>query len=356
MVPDIGAREASAAPVLMSAALGEASAAPLLNTIRALQAVIGRRWPPAPVPHRAHLAPFADKNRTHDAAETPRPHQPPATPPCNRPPDRRYTNFVISFVIPAWNEQLLLGRTIESIHAAMDGREHPYEIVVADDASTDDTAAVARAGAARVVTCHHRQIAATRNSGARAALGDRLIVIDAETVVPRAVVDEILIAFDQGCAAGGAMPIFDDPVPRYARLLLMPMGLLYRVLGLASGACLMCTRATFEAIGGFDESRYAAEEAVFCRRAHRFGRFVLVRTPVVTSGRKLRTFSALEILAALIRLSLPPLGGTRRRHAIWYDQRRPDPSRPDVIAPKPRKSALAARPPQDTNLPDLNAD
>jgi glycosyltransferase involved in cell wall biosynthesis len=239
---------------------------------------------------------------------------------------------MLSFIIPAWNEQRLLGRTLGSIHAAMVERKEPYEIIVADDASTDDTAGVARAGGALVVSCQHRQIAATRNTGARAAAGDRLIFIDADTVVPRTVVDEILAAFDQGCAAGGAMPVFDDPVPRYARVLLVPMRLLYRAFGLASGACLMCTRETFEAVGGFDETRYAAEEAVFCRKAHRCGPFVLVATPVVTSGRKLRTFSGLEILAALIRLSLPPLGGTRRRHAIWYAPRRPDPVRPDGTA------------------------
>jgi glycosyltransferase involved in cell wall biosynthesis len=233
---------------------------------------------------------------------------------------------VISFVIPAWNEQLLLGRTIASIHAAMDGRDHTYEIVVADDASTDDTAAVATAGGARVVSCTHRQIAATRNTGAHAALGDRLIFVDADTLVPRAAIDEMLAAFEEGAAAGGAMPVFDEPVPRYARVLLVPMGLLYRVFGLASGACLMCTRTTFETVGGFDETHYAAEEAVFCRRAHRCGPFVLVRTPVITSGRKLRTFSAIEILTALIRLSLPPLGGSRRRLGIWYDQRRMDPA------------------------------
>ena len=42
---------------------------------------------------------------------------------------------MVSFIIPAWNEQDLIGRTIESIHAAAAPLDYPYEIIVADDAS-----------------------------------------------------------------------------------------------------------------------------------------------------------------------------------------------------------------------------
>ena len=49
---------------------------------------------------------------------------------------------MISFVVPAYNEERLLGRTLVAIHAAARALAHPYELIVVDDDSTDSTAAI----------------------------------------------------------------------------------------------------------------------------------------------------------------------------------------------------------------------
>src|SRR5512145_1706554 len=105
---------------------------------------------------------------------------------------------VISFVVPAHNEELLLGRTLAAIHDAARRAERPYEIVVADDASTDRTATVAVEHGARVVPIVRRQIAAARNAGAAAAVGDILIFVDADTIVSPEVVAATLAALSDG--------------------------------------------------------------------------------------------------------------------------------------------------------------
>ena len=51
---------------------------------------------------------------------------------------------MISFVIPAYNEELLLGRTLSAVNDAARALDQPFEVVVADDASVDRTAVVAR--------------------------------------------------------------------------------------------------------------------------------------------------------------------------------------------------------------------
>ncbi len=56
-------------------------------------------------------------------------------------------------------------------------------MIVVDDASTDATPEIAAQNNARVVSVNHRQIAATRNSGARAAQGERLFFVDADTTI-----------------------------------------------------------------------------------------------------------------------------------------------------------------------------
>ncbi len=93
---------------------------------------------------------------------------------------------VISFIVPAYNEERLLGSTLCAIHQAARSIGEPYEIIVADDGSTDRTAAVAAEHGARVVSVANRQIAATRNAGARQACGKLLVFVDADTIVNEA--------------------------------------------------------------------------------------------------------------------------------------------------------------------------
>src|SRR5262249_33485309 len=111
---------------------------------------------------------------------------------------------VISFIVPAYNEEALLGPTLEALTDAGSALGEPFEIVVADDASTDRTVEIARAHGTRVITVHNRQIAATRNAGARAARGELLLFVDADTVVSRAVVRGAVEAMRAGAAGGGS--------------------------------------------------------------------------------------------------------------------------------------------------------
>jgi GT2 family glycosyltransferase len=204
----------------------------------------------------------------------------------------------------------------------------PYEIVVADDASTDRTSIVARAHGARVVACQNRQIAATRNTGARATRGTMLLFVDADTIVTSRAVRGAIDAMQAGAAGGGAVIRFDGEVPLYAHLLLGTLLPLYRLFGLASGCFLFCTRAAFDAVGGFDEKLFGAEELAMSRALHRQGRFVLLREPVITSGRKVRAYRARELLGLLARLARSGEIGLRQRSAAldaWYGERRPDP-------------------------------
>jgi hypothetical protein len=102
---------------------------------------------------------------------------------------------------------------------------------------------------------------------------------------------------------------------------------LYRILGLASGCFLFCTRDAFRSVGGFDEGLFAAEEGAMSRALRRRGRFVVLREAVTTSGRKLRAHSSREVLGLLARLALSGPKSLRRRDGleIWYGERRTDP-------------------------------
>ena len=230
---------------------------------------------------------------------------------------------MISFILPAHNEAELIGRTLSALHASARTLGGPFEIIVADDASTDRTADIAVGHGARVVAVNLRQIAATRNAGARAASGDPLVFVDADTVVNGRLLRAAVRCLRGGAVGGGCVIRMDGPVPPYARVLEGFVRLLQPVVGLPGGCFLFCTRRAYHAAGGFDERLYAAEEVAFSRRLKRLGRFVILRETVTTSGRKLRAHSGLEILRLGTRLALAGPRSLRRREGLemWYGPR-----------------------------------
>jgi glycosyltransferase involved in cell wall biosynthesis len=116
---------------------------------------------------------------------------------------------MISFVVPAYNEEALIGQTLDALNRAGRNLGEPYEIVVADDASTDRTAAIAEQYRAHIVSVNLRQIAAARNAGAREAKGEKLVFVDADTVVTAEVVRAAVNAMSRGAAGGGCAVTFD---------------------------------------------------------------------------------------------------------------------------------------------------
>lgn len=89
--------------------------------------------------------------------------------------------MTISVVIPAYNEEKYLSKTLISI-AQLDRK--PDEIIVIDGGSTDKTASIAKQYGARPVTIEHRGIGYARQKGLMAATCDAVAFTDADTIVP----------------------------------------------------------------------------------------------------------------------------------------------------------------------------
>ncbi|MGB9475634.1 MAG: glycosyltransferase [Candidatus Udaeobacter sp.] len=231
---------------------------------------------------------------------------------------------VISFIVPAYNEERELSGTLAAIGAAASGMSQPFEIIVVDDASTDATPEIADQAGARVVPIHRRQIAAARNAGARAARGQYLFFIDADTRINRIHVTEAMAVLEAGYAGGSARGVMDGFIPFWSRILLRVFCTLYFGLNLGAGAFLFTTRRNFEATGGFDEQYFAGEEVYFSLALRKLGRFKVLRKPVLTSGRKLRMYPAKEILGTLLVMILggPRVTRSRARLRLWYDGKR----------------------------------
>jgi glycosyltransferase involved in cell wall biosynthesis len=225
---------------------------------------------------------------------------------------------VVSIIIPAHNEEALLGATLEALGTAAADLEDPSEIIVVDDGSTDRTAEIARAHGARVVWVDVRQIAGARNAGAREAAGTWLIFVDADTVVPSRILRAAVAALRGGAAGGGSAAVFEPGAPRWAHRAIALAAWIMRTANLAPGCFFFAERGAFERAGGFDERYFASEEIHLSRALKRQGRFVVLRDSVVTSARKAEHYSMTHTIWLFLKLAWP--GSLKRRHGLefWY--------------------------------------
>ena len=231
---------------------------------------------------------------------------------------------MISFVIPAYNEEHELSDTLAAIREAASGATQPYEIIVVDDASTDATPRIASDAGAKVIPINRRQIAASRNAGAHAAQGEYLFFVDADTRINRAHVSGGIAALEGGNAGGGARVAMDGFVPFWGRVLLRGFSSVYFGLNLGAGAFLFTTRRNFDLIGEFDEQYFAGEEVYFSLELKKLGGFKVLREPVITSGRKLRMHPAKDFLRKFFGVIFRGSRGVRSRAklSLWYDGKR----------------------------------
>jgi glycosyltransferase involved in cell wall biosynthesis len=236
----------------------------------------------------------------------------------------RLSKSMISFIVPAYNEEHELPATLAAIREAVSGAAQRYEIIVVDDASTDATPKIALDAGAKVIPINRRQIAASRNAGARAAQGEYLFFVDADTRINCAHVTKGIAALENGYAGGGARVAMDGFVPFWGRLLLRGFSSVYFGLNLGAGAFLFTTRRNFDVVGGFDEQYFAGEEVYFSVELKKLGGFNLLREPVVTSARKLRMHSTKDFLLEFFGVIFRGPRGVRSREklSLWYDGKR----------------------------------
>ena len=234
-----------------------------------------------------------------------------------------------SFLIPAYNEEKLIGRAVASIHGAAERCGlADYEIVVCDNASTDATAEIAAASGANVVRETHRQIARARNAAAAASSGSRLIWLDADAILPAEVLRGTCEAFQSGvfCGGGAQVELEGAELGWSARRTVDAWNWLARTCRLAAGSYFFSRREGWVATGGFNEEVYAGEEIGFSRALKRWGRprglqFRVLGHAVPSSARKIRQFTMWQTLWQLAVCAWPGNLGRRDRCAFWYERR-----------------------------------
>lgn len=239
----------------------------------------------------------------------------------------------LSIVVPAFNEERLIGRCLESISTSC-GDNHDLgftaEVIVVDNNSTDKTAQFARQAGARVVFEPVNQIGRARNAGAAAAAGEWLLFLDADSTLSPELLADIVAMIKKGNTVGCGSTLSMDGLPWWANgifHLWRGMSVTFRW---AAGALIVCRRDAFQEVGGFPLDIYALEEIELSKRLKKWGRqrdlqfSILSKHPLKTSSRKVTLYSAREIASQILRVFLRRRRTLRdRQHlSVWYDGRR----------------------------------
>jgi len=191
-----------------------------------------------------------------------------------------------SLIVPAYNEERLLPRLLDSIDVARAtyAQSGEVEVIVADNNSTDRTAGIAAARGCTVVHVDKRVIAAVRNGGARVARGEILSFVDADAQIHPGTFVEIDAVLAKERVVGGATGVTLErwsPGIAVTWLIMMPMVL---VTGMDTGV-VFCRKRDFDAIGGYDENVLIAEDVAFLQALRRLGKTRRQRLARVTRAK-----------------------------------------------------------------------
>lgn len=241
------------------------------------------------------------------------------------------TSPTLSVIIPAWNEEKHIGRTLESLKRAMvvyaRDRQAVAELIVVDNNSADRTGEVARDYGVKVVFEPVNNIGKARNAGVKAATGKYIAFCDADNEIT----DNLLVLIhdhleDSKIVGGGT---WIEPARRDLKInFFYFLWHIYVTCSRVGVGMMHCRREDFWSFGGFDETIYAAEDVQLAYDLRKLGRrrgqkFELIKKGwIITSTRKIDQTPLLEMIGKLIGFGFGLKKKIRSKEYCqhWYDK------------------------------------
>lgn len=204
----------------------------------------------------------------------------------------------ISVIVPAHNEERYITRCLASIRQAAEQVSMPVEIVVVLNRCTDRTAEIAREYGALTVSEDAKNLARIRNAGCRAATGDVIVTLDADSWMSAGMLSEVMAHIQSGMYIGGGVKTRPERLSlgiMASLMMLLPFILKGLLTGLSAGMFWLA-KEDFDALGGFNEQYVSAEDYCFAHKLKAYGQEkglrygTIRRARITTSCRKFDQF------------------------------------------------------------------
>lgn len=183
---------------------------------------------------------------------------------------------MISFIIPAYNEEKYIERTLKNI-------PNKFEKIVICNGCTDKTYSISKKYA-KAVKMNEKNVSKARNLGASKAKNDFLIFLDADTKLDKEALDELLILKNKNII--GTFKVKFNKNNLYLGIFgfiknLFPLFEIHNASGV-----IFCHKSIFKKSKGFDERVLLKENHDFVRRAKKYGNYHFSRNYSITSSRR----------------------------------------------------------------------
>jgi glycosyltransferase involved in cell wall biosynthesis len=184
---------------------------------------------------------------------------------------------MLSIVIPTFNEEECLPLLLESIKKQS---YQDYEIIIADNNSTDNTLEIAKEYNAIITTGGLPGVG--RNNAAKIANGELILFLDADVILPIDFLNDILNEFKDnafGVATCQAKPMSNKKIDcimheAYNKFIILTAN----ICPYAPGFCILVRRVVHNTIFGFDERIMLGEDSDYVQRAGKICRFGVLKS------------------------------------------------------------------------------
>lgn len=214
----------------------------------------------------------------------------------------------VSIIIPTLNEASSLGNVLQHLSVL---NPSPWEVIVVDGNSDDETVAIAKTHNAKVITVAERGRSIQQNRGADFATGDILCFLHADTFVPNDLVAVITQTLTEPDVVGGGfislmigsqstrwgISLHNFLKTYYAPLIFRPHLFIRGLRILFGDQVIFCRRSSFIQCGGFDNQLPILEDGELWFRLMRYGHIRQVNRIVQSSDRRVEKWGAWKATA-----------------------------------------------------------
>lgn len=208
----------------------------------------------------------------------------------------------LSFVVPAYNEEAYIGKCLESIFKETEGKNFDFEVIVVNNASTDNTKKIASSfKGVRVIDQPIKGLVRARKTGFEASTGDIIANVDSDTILTKGWVDYVFNEFNRDKKLVGLsgpfiyhdisfiMSLIVRAFYYYTYAIYLIMRFVLKKGSIFQGGNYIFKKSSFEKIGGFNEDYdFYGEDADVSRRLAKVGTVKWTfNLPIYASGRRL---------------------------------------------------------------------
>jgi len=202
----------------------------------------------------------------------------------------------ISVIIPTLNEESHITICLNSVF--QQDNSLIEEIIVADGYSTDNTVNIAKKFNVKIVLGGIPGIA--RNNGAKAANGNYLLFLDADTILPPQFLKHAIFLFEKKNLIIASFYLTPTTNSIFAKIILKGYNTIASFFAswlpvfLTAGCCVLVTQTAHNTVGGFSNSVVVLEEYDYIQRIKKLGKFAVIPLNVITSTRRFQRGRCLQ--------------------------------------------------------------